>query len=767
MSDTGFEHVGTGLTVFTEPEPVEGPVKFLDSPKAVMDFVSGENVQDTIVLVRGGTTTFLTPALTAGVKGILTLQGAPESHLGILSREFGIPCVMGVTFERGVRSGRGEVIPADGARVQLDIASAPQGRVLVEAGAPEAEEGTPTAPPAMDAETLAQVQVLLERYGGEVPHGSEGDRQFRATLATDVLTLDDASVRRALSDAEVDDLSRYAGWNMWDCLAARATEGESGLIPRQEYESISFVQIWQRYPEFLRLITEKVGADGVVELGAAARNEVGTKANLLHAWALGFAVAFGRGVALEIGAAPDRPEDLRTNFEFQRRLYHGMWDGGPMFASMRDYRAPLLGPTWIERFADERTPFEEPEQRRAFQMFNASTEMLGFLLHFDNRAGLSDTGPYPMPGGGFVIVRDHFLSEEAYQWGQLTGDLPYAVTQAMFFEPDEPLDVQLVDIGTLFTEPANYLKHLKGAAVYARDRWDTPIDELRLLGPEELASIRARCDAGASRLYPHIAAMSRREKIMAGAKVYYTDFLLPFARAAGVWDSLVDEHDFFELDPVASQAYYTLVSDGLAAALVPQLFLTGAGYPPLPDAGPPPDAATLTDLHALALGGVRDELPGGDASALLEAGLVVSTPAGFMLTDAGRAAHARGLAAEAAAVDLAALTGPYERFLAVNGPLKACCSAWQSADGDRRFELIGELEDVVERVAPALARTADVLPRFGGYEGRLREALARVQAGEEEWVTSPRCASVHTVWMELHEDLLLTQGISREEEGSF
>ena len=28
------------------------------------------------------------------------------------------------------------------------------------------------------------------------------------------------------------------GFNLWDCLALRATEGESGLIPRQEYEAI-------------------------------------------------------------------------------------------------------------------------------------------------------------------------------------------------------------------------------------------------------------------------------------------------------------------------------------------------------------------------------------------------------------------------------------------------------------------------------------------------------------------------------------------------
>ena len=79
------------------------------------------------MIARGGTTTFLTMALNAGIRGVVTLQGAPESHLGILCREYGIPCVMSVSFEKGVRTARGETIPADGVRVQLDVSVAARG----------------------------------------------------------------------------------------------------------------------------------------------------------------------------------------------------------------------------------------------------------------------------------------------------------------------------------------------------------------------------------------------------------------------------------------------------------------------------------------------------------------------------------------------------------------------------------------------------------------------------------------------------------------
>ena len=43
----------------------------------------------------------------------------------------------------------------------------------------------------------------------------------------------------------------------------------------------------------------------------------------------------------------------------------------------------------------------------------------------------------------------------------------------------------------------------------------------------------------------------------------------------------------------------------------------------------------------------------------------------------------------------------------------------------------------------------------------------RLEAGEPAFFTGVMCGSYHDIWMELHEDLLLTQHIDRSEEGSF
>lgn len=583
--DVAYEPVGVGLNVHETAAPVEGRVKWLDSPDEVLDFVEEEDdLSDVVVIVRGGTTTFLTPALTAGVCGIVTLQGAPESHLGIVSREYGIPCVMSVAFDKGVRTSRGEVVPADDARIKLDSTTRPKATVSVEIGAPVNETPVGEAAPGMSPEQMAQIQLLLEKFGGEIPHGAEGDLQMQKSLQTGVLQLDDDTMDRTLTVPEVNDLVRYLTWNEWDALAARATEGESGLIPRQEYEALGILNCWFRHPEWLRVIDAAVGAEGVIDIGRGAQREIGTKVNLLHSWAATTAPFFGRGIAVEMGLV-DEHQDATAAVEaatIARRLYKGHWGEGAMFSSMRNYQAPLLQNDWLDRFAADRIPLSDPDALAAFQKFSASAELLGFLHHFDNRLGLGDSGPYPLPDGGFLIVRDLFVNEPAFPWSELSGDLPYAITLAMAFKPDSGLTVKVTDLSTLFTEPANYLRHLSGVSIYARQTHDTPAAEVRALSVDDMAGMRRDVEAASSALYRHIAGMEHREKVLAGARVYTAGFMLPFARAAGVYDQLVAEHGLFDLHPTAAGAYDRIVS-GVATEMIPRLFLTGSWGVPVPD----------------------------------------------------------------------------------------------------------------------------------------------------------------------------------------
>jgi hypothetical protein len=282
------------------------------------------------------------------------------------------------------------------------------------------------------------------------------------------------------------------------------------------------VQQWQRYPAFYRLILDRVGVDGLIEIGKIARSEPANKVNLLHVWCSGFTPMFGRAILGELGIAStdERPEDTRLLLQFMRRLYKGLWGEGDMFTSMRGYRAPMLAQSWLDRFAADQVTLEDPERRRLFNTFNAATEMLGFLLHFDNRSGLNDTGPYDLGDGRFMIVRDHFLHDPMYHWHDVAEELPHCITQAMVFDPgDEPLELAMMDGGTLFTKPGNYLKHLVSASVYVRQNWDTPTSEIRRIDEAEMQRILDICDPATAKLYKRIASMSPRDKISCGAQV--------------------------------------------------------------------------------------------------------------------------------------------------------------------------------------------------------------------------------------------------------
>jgi hypothetical protein len=151
---------------------------------------------------------------------------------------------------------------------------------------------------------------------------------------------------------------------------------------------------------------------------------------------------------------------------------------------------------------------------------------------------------------------------------------------------------------------------------------------------------------------------------------------------------------------------------------------------------------------------------------------------GWSLTPDGRSEHRRLVGEELdAAGAKAVVDDAYRRFLDLNGDLLAVCTAWQlrpdgeaqvvndHRDPDYDRAVVGRLAAVDERVRPITDDLAGELDRYGRYASRLRAALDRLRGGEHEWFTKPIIDSYHTVWFELHEDLLCTLGLERSAEG--
>jgi phosphohistidine swiveling domain-containing protein len=88
--------IGRGYNVIRNESPSRGVVRYVKSPQDVVNLLREKSLAETIVLTRGGTVTFVGPVLSKKPAGIITIEGAPQSHLGILAREFRVPTLMSV-----------------------------------------------------------------------------------------------------------------------------------------------------------------------------------------------------------------------------------------------------------------------------------------------------------------------------------------------------------------------------------------------------------------------------------------------------------------------------------------------------------------------------------------------------------------------------------------------------------------------------------------------------------------------------------------------
>lgn len=183
------------------------------------------------------------------------------------------------------------------------------------------------------------------------------------------------------------------------------------------------------------------------------------------------------------------------------------------------------------------------------------------------------------------------------------------------------------------------------------------------------------------------------------------------------------------------------------------------------------DAASIAAVLGVDQNDVREGLDEAVA-----AGRAIGARGAFMPTPAGREWLA--LQYPVACADLRTderFLNAYERFELLNKEILHLFTRWQTVtiggatvandhvDEDYDNRLIDELGDIHERTEPIIDGFTEVRDRFGAYGRRLAEAYDRVLAGDHEWFSGAKLDSYHTVWFELHEDLLRLLGRTRQE----
>lgn len=336
--------------------------------------------------------------------------------------------------------------------------------------------------------------------------------------------------------AEVDRLIAYHS-EVSGAMTAERTALESALIPVVAYILVSAAECWYRHPEMVEAIDAAMPAE---QIGLAGRRP-GSRVNAVHLWSQANIYLTGRKLMVQLsqlGLVPgvvDDPRRTHTVLDFWRRAasaYRGgdgtlqAWDAGGVNTPYGgDVVAELLGGA---------APVAGGEERTRITRFLATLYNYLFLLYFDTRVGTGDTGPYRLDDGRTLLVRDfYWLSESEFPWSYVAKDVPYHnLTAALVLEPG--VEVRCNDWGTSITTPEDYAPHVSGFGLFTNDTPDRSLRSVDLAEIDDLVPVVRRAQA---EHYRNVAAMSRREKIDAGAYVYFS-FLKPFADVAGVGDAL-------------------------------------------------------------------------------------------------------------------------------------------------------------------------------------------------------------------------------------
>jgi signal transduction protein with GAF and PtsI domain len=108
-----MQEIGSGTRVFAA-KPVRGEWRRLTSPDDVLSLMDS-TAEGVVACVADAGATFLAPIFDE-LTAVVCLSGTPLSHIGIVSREYQVPCLMGTTLSAE---------PADGDTVEVDCSGEP------------------------------------------------------------------------------------------------------------------------------------------------------------------------------------------------------------------------------------------------------------------------------------------------------------------------------------------------------------------------------------------------------------------------------------------------------------------------------------------------------------------------------------------------------------------------------------------------------------------------------------------------------------------
>ncbi len=281
---------------------------------------------------------------------------------------------------------------------------------------------------------------------------------------------------------------------------AERTHYSSQLIPVSAYVVLSTVEAFLRYPDIVKSIVQAMPPE---EIGKRARTP-GSQANSVFLWGIANFFLIGRRVMSLADPSLDSVERTHDVLDFWARTSQAYRGNDHLHAANANDTIQVYDEETLKVLFEGVSSVDD-ERRQIIRKANATLINYLFLLYFDTRVGHGDTGPYRLPDGRSVIVRDYYrLGESDFWWSGVSKEMPYKNLTAVFVI-DNDVDLTITDFGTTVSDPENYLDGLSGFALFTTDS-----GEIRELSDEELVEMAGVAKAAQKNHYRNIVKNEQR-----------------------------------------------------------------------------------------------------------------------------------------------------------------------------------------------------------------------------------------------------------------
>jgi hypothetical protein len=348
-----------------------------------------------------------------------------------------------------------------------------------------------------------------------------------------------------LDEAACDRLLRYHSI-VTTKLASNRTALRTPLIPVNEYVAYVGVEQWRRFPEVLAAVSAEVSPEELAQrLRTPGWQNTSAGLSSICVVTLG-----GREFERALGIGrQDEHWRVATVLDWHHRFLRA-WRGDGFYQNYdageqnRAYPRPV-----VDRILDGAVGLDD-EGRADVQRFCATLAQYLFLLFLETRWGTNDTGPYPLPDGRTLVVREFSHLGESFMWWADGGRMPYGnLVAGLVFQPG--VQTHIIDWGSSHMVPANFWDLLSAFSLFSSDGRGN----LTPVGLEELPAITAGARAATRDTYRTVASWTWEEKVLAGSWNYFRGHVLPITTAAGV----DDRFDWTWPDPDTRAAFLPLL----------------------------------------------------------------------------------------------------------------------------------------------------------------------------------------------------------------